>query len=119
MKLSASVTISITLLCSPMHLATAQSNGFPPSARLVSRQGWPGEQDVIAHKHISKGTHFKCIQVEHHPKGKDDAAGCLLRFDQGGGQTLPYGKETEAAVDSDVYLECTGDKPTKCTVGLW
>ena len=93
--------------------------GFPPGSRIESQQGQDGEPGVIGHKRISKGTNLKCIQVQHHPKRTDDGAACLVRFENGDKQTLPAGQVTKAPEDGEVYLECLGDKPTRCAVGVW
>lgn len=95
------------------------SKGIPPSQWLQSRQGYPDQPDVIAHAHISKGTHLACTQVEHHPKHENDGAGCMLRFADGDKQTLTFGQQSLAPLDGEVYLECAGDRPTSCTVWWW
>ncbi|HEV7217456.1 MAG TPA: hypothetical protein VGN39_01185 [Terriglobales bacterium] len=97
----------------------AQDRGFPPESRLTSRQGYSGQEDVIDHKSVSKGTHLLCLQVEHHPKQTDDGAACFLRFQNGDKHTLKFGETMQANSDGEVYLECLGDKPTKCTAGLY
>ena len=115
-----SLAISLLLLSSAVSLAwPQQSNGFPPSTRIESRQGRPGEPDVISHQHGSKGTRLECIQVEHHPKHVDDGAACILKFEGGDKYSLKHGESMQAPKESEVYLECAGDKPTRCTVGVW
>lgn len=96
-----------------------RERGFPPDTRMESRQGYPGDSDVIAHKFVSKATNLMCIEVEHHPKQDDDGAACLLRFQDGTKQTVNFNETTQAPSDGEVYLECLGDKPTKCVVGLY
>lgn len=93
--------------------------GFPPSSRMESRQGQDGQPDVISHRHIPKYTQAKCIQVEHHPKQGDDGAACLLRLDSGEKYKLKYGESVRFSKDDDAFLECLGDKPTRCMIGLW
>jgi hypothetical protein len=93
--------------------------GFPPESRLESHQGQPDEPDVIGHRHIAKDVHLKCIQVEHHPKQGDDGAACLLRFEGADKYTLKFGDSMRAPREGEMYLECLGDKPTRCTVGMW
>jgi hypothetical protein len=91
----------------------------PPKDRIESRQGYPGATDVIAHKVVSKDTHARCTQVEHHPKSDDDGAACLLRLANGGKFVLKFGQTKEIPVDGEIFLECLGDKPTKCSLGLY
>lgn len=99
--------------------ALGQANGFPPEKRMQSRQGYPGQADVVAHRLISKGTHLMCMQVESHPKQEDDGAACLVKFKDGSNRTLKFHDTIELKNSSEVSLECLGDKPTKCTVGLF
>jgi len=93
--------------------------GIPRSQSIESRQGYPNKPDVIAHKHIAKGTHLACSQVEHYPKHVDDGAACVLKFENGEKQTLGFGLESKVPADGEMYLECAGDKPTSCTVWWW
>jgi hypothetical protein len=93
--------------------------GFRPDMQIESRQGHPGKPDVIAHKHVSKGVRVKCIQVEHYPKQVDDGAACVVKFEDGSKQALTFGQVTKAPSDGEMYLECLGDRPTRCTVGVW
>jgi hypothetical protein len=109
------VLIPITLAC----IAFGQEYGFPPDKRIESRQGYPAAADVISHKFVSKGTHMMCMHVQSHPKEGDDGAACLLKFQDGSKKTLNFHETMQAASDGEVYLECLGDKPTKCTVGLY
>ena len=88
-------------------------------ARIESRQGQPGQPDLISHKHVSKGAHLKCIQVEHNPKHADDGAACIVRFDGGDKKILTFGNTMRIPKDGEVYLECSGDRPTHCAVGIW
>ena len=91
--------------------------GFPPGTRMESRQGYPGHADVISHRHILKDSHAKCIQVEDRP-GEGSSA-CLLRYDTGDKYRLNFAKSIRFPKDGEVYLECLGNKPTRCTIGLW
>lgn len=96
-----------------------KKRGFPPDKRIESRQGYSANTDVIAHRFVPKGTNLMCIQVEHHPKQDDDGAACLLRFQEGSKQTVGFHETTQAPISGEVYLECLGDKPTKCVIGLY
>ena len=100
-------------------IAFGQQNGFPPDKRIESRQGYPAAADVISHKFVSKGTHMMCMHVQSHPKQGDDGAACLLKFQDGSKKTLDLHETMQAPSDGEVYLECLGDKPTKCAVGLY
>jgi hypothetical protein len=93
--------------------------GFPPESRIESSQGQPDRPDVISHKYLSKGIRMKCIQVEHHPKQPDDGAACVAKFEGYAQYTLKFGEVMRAPKDSEVYVECAGDKPTRCTIGVW
>lgn len=97
----------------------AEANGFPPESRMESRQGREGQPDVIAHRPVVKGTHFKCLQVESYPKSVEAVAACILRFESGLRTKLDFGQSTAAPEAGEVHLECSGDKPTRCTVGLY
>lgn len=94
--------------------------GFPPESRLESRYGQHGQADVTAHKHVSKGTHLKCIMVEQNPQhDRGVEAACLLRFEGGDKYTLYNSESMKSPGDAEVYLECAGGKPSRCTVGTW
>jgi hypothetical protein len=113
-------SISILLMVGSMSLAGQTLDvAIPPSSRIESRQGQPGRQDAIGHKRVSKGTSLKCIEVEHHLKQGEDGAACLVRFERGDKYTLKHGESMQAPKDSEVDLECLGDKPTRCIVGVW
>lgn len=118
-KLCRFFVLAIALILAPAIFGQGEKNGFPPDSRMESRQGYPGQSDVVAHRFVSKGTHFECIQVEHHPKESEDRAACQLKFQDGTTRTLEFNETTQAAIDGEVYLECLGDKPTKCVAGLW
>ncbi len=90
--------------------------GFPSESRIESSQGQPDTPDVISHKYVSKGTRMKCIQVEHHPKQEDDGAACVARLRAYANYTLKFGEVMRAPNDSELYVECAGDKPTRCTL---
>lgn len=93
--------------------------GFPPPTRMESRQGYSGQADVISHRRILKDSHAKCIQVEDHPSSDEENSACLLRYDKGESYRLNFKKSIRFPRDGEVYLECLGDKPTRCVVGLW
>jgi len=119
-KIHLSPLVSFVFLAKAFSFAWQEPTRVPPIISVVeSKQGLPGEPDVISHKHVSKGAHLKCIQLEHYPKRIDDGAACLLKFKPGNKYTLRQGESMEVPKDSDVYLECPGDKPTRCTVGIW
>ena len=99
--------------------ANDNPKGFSPESRIESSQGQASEADVIGNKYLSKGTRMKCIQVEHHPKQADDGTACVARFEGYARYTLKFGETMRAPRDSDVYVECAGDKPTRCTIGVW
>ena len=111
--------VPVALFIGLAYPSGAQMHGFPPESCLDSQQGQPGKSDVIAHRAISKGTGLECIQVESHPKHRDDGAACLLRFADGTKKILRIREQTTATNDGEVYLECPGDKPTRCSVGLY
>ena len=111
----ASLSVILVVIAS---IGASQTNGFPPDRRIKSHQGYPGQPDVIAHKFVSAGAHLRCIQIESHPKQSDNAA-CLLKFQNGEKKTLAFNETMQANNDGEVYLECFGDKPTKCTVGIY
>jgi hypothetical protein len=93
--------------------------GFPPNSRVESWQGRSDQPDIIGHRHIAKETHLKCINAEHHPKHPDDGGACLARFEGGEKYTLNVGESMRAPKDGELFLECLGDKPTRCVVGVW
>lgn len=111
--LVATITMASTLF------AQEEKTSSPPESRMETRQGYSGQSDVVAHRFVSKGTLFRCIQVEHHPKDRDDHAACQLRFKDGSEYTLAFNDTTHAEVDGEVSLKCLGDKPTKCVIGMW
>lgn len=116
------VTLWIFLLCGVIALVSQDPSryGHPPDRRVESQQGQPGEGDVIGHKRVEKGTHLDCIDVEHYPKhGRDDGAACLVKFEDGDQHTLPLGQSMVVPKDGEFRLECLGDKPTRCAVGVW
>ncbi|HEV2467809.1 MAG TPA: hypothetical protein VGS78_01340 [Candidatus Sulfotelmatobacter sp.] len=93
--------------------------GFPPESRIESSQGQPNKSGIVSHKYVTKGTRMKCIQVEHNPKHADDSAACVAKFKGYASYTLKFGEVMRAPKDSEVYLECAGEKPTHCTIGVW
>ena len=93
--------------------------GFPPSTRMESRQGFPGQSDVVSHRRVAKDGHAKCISVRYNPEQPGETAACLLRYDTGEKYRLDFKKSMRFAKDGEVYLECLGNKPTSCVVGLW
>lgn len=102
----------------------AQPDGEPPhrparESLMQTQQGQPGQVDVIAHRHVAKNTHLKCIQAEHNSKRVADQAGCLLRFEDGDRHILSFGELIKATKDGEVYLECAGDRPTRCIIAVW
>ena len=126
MKIYRWMVLSILFVSSCMCVGQTQyrraeypRKGIPRSQWLESHQGYPDQPDVIAHKHISKGTHLACAKIEHHPKLGDDGAACILRFENGDKQTLAFGLESDSPGDGEMYLECAGDKPTSCIVFWW
>ena len=113
------IFLTVLLLVGVSIICQGQRYGFPPNSRLESSEGQPNQPDVIAHKFASKGTNFKCTLIESHPKRPEDDAACVLRFENGKKEIVGHGKSTQAEKDGEVYLECSGDKPTRCVVGLW
>jgi hypothetical protein len=118
--------LSLTLLaCLVPLIAQDQEEdpltGFPPPTRMESRQGYPGHADVITHRRIVKDAHAKCIQVEYNPdqSSESENAACLLRYDTGEKYRLNFKKSIRFPKDGEVYLECLGNKPTRCVIGLW
>ena len=99
--------------------AQGPPNGFPPSSRITSQKGQPGQDDIVGHKHVAKGARLKCLIVEHHPKHGDDGAACVLKFQEGEPKSIAFGEETVAPRDGEVHLTCAGDQPTRCVVGIW
>ena len=93
--------------------------GFPPSMRMESRQGFTGQADVISHRHVVKDIHAKCISVQYNPDQASESAACLLRYDTGEKYRLNFKKSMRFPMDGEVYLECLGNKPTRCAIGLW
>jgi hypothetical protein len=119
-------SLSLFVLCTPMaFFGQSQTDdhpkyGLPLAGRFSSRQGWPGKSDVIGHKHISKGAGIECSSAEYHPKPIAPTVGaCLVKFENGDKKTLASGQTTRAPIDGEVYLECLGDQPTSCEVGVW
>lgn len=87
---------------------------------LHSRQGQPGEPDIVDHKQVSKGANLVCYQVESYPKQQgDDGRACLLRFKDGSKHILSFKQSMRMAKDDELFLACLGDKPTLCSVGVW
>jgi len=117
--------VSTAVLLAPVSFAwQAQPDenppyGYPPDSRMESRFGQPDRADVIAHKHLSKGTHLKCIQVEHNPQRDEGEVACLVKFEEGDKYTLHFGESMKSSKDGEVYLECLGGKPSRCVVGTW
>lgn len=122
--LAPAFAVLMTVACSVFLVAQENDDydsrrGFPPESRIESSQGRPNEPDMISNRHLSKGTRMKCIQVEHHPKQADDGAACVAKFEDYARYTLKFGETMRAPKDSEVYVECAGDKPTRCTIGVW
>jgi len=117
--------LSLTLLASLVSLIAQDQEedpltGFPAPTRMESRQGYPGQADVVSHRRIVKDAHAKCIQVEYNPgDAGDESAACLLRYDTGEKYRLNFKKSIRFPKDGEVYLECLGNKPTRCVIGLW
>jgi hypothetical protein len=116
--------LSLALLASLVPLVAQDQEedphtGFPPSTRMESRQGYPGHADVISHRHIAKDTHAKCISVQYNPDQAGESAACLLRYDTGEKYRLNFKQSIQFVKDGEVYLECLGNKPTRCVIGLW
>jgi len=93
--------------------------GFPSSTRMESRQGYPGHADVISHRRVAKDTHAKCIAVQYNPSQVGESAACLLRYDSGEKYQLGFKKSIQFPKDGEIYLECLGNQPTRCVIGLW
>jgi hypothetical protein len=118
--------LSLTLLVGLVPLIAQDEEedphtGFPPSTRMESRQGYPDHADVNSHRHMVKDAHAKCISVQDHPgqAGEGENAACLLRYDTGEKYRLNFKKSIRFPKDGEVYLECLGNKPTRCVIGLW
>jgi hypothetical protein len=116
--------VSLTILVGVVQLIAQDQEddprtGFPPSTRMETRQGYPDRADIISHRHIAKDTHAKCIQVEDHPGQGTESAACVLRYDTGEKYRLEFYKSMRFAKDGEVYLDCSGNKPVRCVVGLW
>jgi len=43
----------------------------------------------------------------------------LLSISDGSGHTLQFRDELQATNDGEVSLECLGDRPSRCVVGLY
>lgn len=111
----------LAILLAMVALASGQEvnrRGFPPDKEIESREGYPERADLIAHKHVAKGTHMQCLSVQSHPKHGDDGQACLIKVD-GHTQRLNFHETTQMAADGEVYLECLGDRPTKCVLGFY
>lgn len=118
-------TYRLTLIC-VLALGGAQSvygqdapanDPFRPF--LESKQGQPGKPDVIDHGRALKGVHLRCTQVESNPRQGNDSRACILRFEGTDAITLGFGRSLQVPKDGEGYLECLGDKPTRCTLGIW
>lgn len=86
---------------------------------LRSWQGQPEKPDRIDHKPASKGANLVCYQVESYPKQGDDGRACLLTFQDGSKSKLNFKESLRVAKDDEISLQCLGDKPTLCSVGIW
>jgi len=62
---------------------------------------------------------LECIQVGYNPKQDSGTAACIVTFKNGIKVTLPHGRVSNAPTDGEVFLECAGGRPTRCTIGIW
>lgn len=91
----------------------------PPSPFLESWQGESDMPDFIDHKQVSKGAHLTCYSVRSYPKNRDDGHACSLTLKERIKRTLNLDESIQVSKDDEVSLECLGDKPTRCKVGIW
>lgn len=119
---AAAIIITFPSVASLAFQPQADKNPPARSAReslMESRQGQPGLPDIVAHRQVTKDTHLKCVKIEHNPKQAGDRPGCLLRFEDGDRRMLSFGEWFRSPKNGELYLECAGDRPTRCTVVLW
>lgn len=112
--------ISLACLCTPLPLVCqTRLTHDPPSPFLESWQGEPDMPDFIDHKQVSKGAHLTCYSVRSYPKNGDDKHACLLILKDGTKHMLCLNESIQVSKDDEALLDCLGDKPTRCKVGIW
>lgn len=111
---------SVALLYAPVSIVCqARLTHDPPRPFLESWQGEPDIPDFTDHKQVSKGAHLTCYSVRSYPKNGDDGHACSLTLKDGVKHTLNLDDSIEVSKDDEASLECLGDKPTRCKVGIW
>jgi len=113
------LTSIVLLYAPPSIICQTRLTHDPPSPFLESWQGEPDIPDVIDHKRVSKGAHLTCYSVRSYPKNGDDGHACSLTLKSGGKRTLYLDDSVQVSKDDEASLECLGDKPTRCKVGIW
>ena len=108
---------SLLCLYAPMALGQLAHNPWSPFLRSV--QGQHDKRDVVDHKRVSQGANLVCYSIESHPRQGDDGKACLLKFVDAGTHVLSFKDSIKVTKDDEVYLECLGDRPTTCQVGIW
>jgi hypothetical protein len=112
--------ISLPCLCAPLPLVCqARLTHDPPSPFLESWQGEPDTPDFIDHKRVAKGAHLTCYSIRSSPKNGDDKHACSLSLMDGTKHMLCLNESIQVLKDDEASLECLGDKPTRCKVGIW
>jgi hypothetical protein len=71
---------------------------------------------MIGHGKVSQGDTMMCMLVEVYDESHQSSTACMIRLGDGPKHTLTFNESTPAPQDSDIYLECAGDKPRRCMV---
>lgn len=88
-----------------------------PSSFIESRQGNdPEGPDVIGHRTVFHGDTVFCMLVSVYDESQVSSTACVIRFGDGPKHTLAFNESMPVTEDSEIYLECAGDKPRRCVV---
>lgn len=84
---------------------------------IESRQGnHPDGPDMIGHGTVSEGDTLLCSLVGVRDESHQSSTACVIRFADGPKHTLAFNESMLAPQDTNVYLECAGDKPRRCEI---
>src|ERR1700737_2141709 len=111
MNVRLAIFLSMLVALGTIALARQEPKPSRPTSYMESWQGRPGQPDVIGRKQISKDTMMTCVLVEPGPRA---GSACLIKYENGGEDTLEFKQSMLSPKEDVAYLECLGDAPTHC-----
>ena len=112
--------LTLLLLLTAISLAGQTQTKPRPTSFIESREGnHPDGPDMIGHRTISQGDTVLCTLVEVYDESHQSSTSCVIRFGDGPKHTLAFNESMPVPQDSEVYLECAGDKPRRCLVQVF